>query len=158
MKFVTSAVVAVGFLAGGCATVTRGTTEDVVFSSEPSGAQMTTSLNHSCTTPCTIEIKRRDKFTATFRLGEQEKQVFVDTVVAGEGVAAGAGNILIGGLVGATVDVVTGAGVDHTPNPVHVVFDPIVEEPPEADPDAMPTPITEGEPLTETAATDTPQS
>ena len=101
-----------------CATVTRGSTEDVQFLSTPPGAVVKTTNGYNCQTPCTIKIDRRDTFTATFTLNGENRQVFVDTEVAGEGVAAGAGNILIGGIIGAGVDVATGAGLDHTPNPV----------------------------------------
>lgn len=115
-------VLSAALLASGCATVTRGTTEDVQFTSEPSGATVLTTTGHTCTTPCSFKIGRRDTFTATFTLGDQEKSVFVDTEVAGGGVAAGAGNVIIGGVVGLGVDVATGAGLNHTPNPVHAIF------------------------------------
>jgi hypothetical protein len=37
---------------------------------------------------------------------------------------ATAGNVIAGGLVGLGVDAVTGAGYEHTPNPVSVVLVP----------------------------------
>ncbi|MEM9097312.1 MAG: hypothetical protein AAGC79_02215, partial [Pseudomonadota bacterium] len=116
------AVLALTLLSSGCATITRGATEEVSFLSTPPGATVTTSLGIGCETPCTMDIKRRDTFEATFELNGESKTVFVDTEVAGGGVAGVAGNILLGGLVGATVDVATGAGLNHVPNPVEVVF------------------------------------
>lgn len=123
--FLTLALLGSAILVSGCATVTRGSSEDVQFNSTPSGATVTTSLGNSCVTPCTIEIGRRDTFTATFKLGDETREVFVDTQVAGEGVAvAGVGNALLGGVIGVGVDVATGAGLDHVPNPVVVDFTP----------------------------------
>lgn len=132
----------------GCATVTRGSTEDVQFTSNPQGATVTTTIGPSCVTPCTLKFSRRDTFTATFKLGEQTQEVFVDTQVATEGVAvAGVGNALIGGVIGVGVDVATGAGLDHVPNPVIVTFTP------EPEPSAPETPGTE-EAANEEAATE----
>ena len=37
----------------------------------------------------------------------------------------GGGNVLIGRLIGIGVDTVTGAALEHTPNPVSVILQPI---------------------------------
>jgi len=107
---------------GACATVTRGNSEDVRFTSEPSGATVTTSMGTSCVTPCKMDIKRKQSFFAAFRHGAETRQIKVMPKTSGEGVAAGAGNILAGGLVGIAVDAGTGANLDHMPNPVHADF------------------------------------
>ncbi len=117
-----AALAAVGALSA-CATVTRGSTEDVQFISNPPGATVKIGLGQSCVTPCFIKVERRDTFQAVFTLGDQTEQVFVDTEVAGGGVAGVAGNVLLGGVIGVGVDVATGAGLDHVPNPVVVTFD-----------------------------------
>lgn len=123
-------------LASACATVTRGSSEDVQFISNPPGATMKTSLGQSCITPCSIKIGRRDTFTATFTLGEHTRQVFVDTKVAQDAATAvGIGNAVAGGIVGVGVDVATGAGLDHVPNPVRVQFDDVEVKGPPAAPD-----------------------
>jgi hypothetical protein len=104
---------------GGCATAIRGTTNQVTFASEPSGAVMTTSLGHSCVTPCVIAIERNKTFEATFRKdGYQHAVVAVRTEVSREGGTSFAGNILAGGIIGMGVDAANGATLDHTPNPV----------------------------------------
>lgn len=122
-KLLPFALLGSAVLVSACATVTRGSSEDVQFISNPPGATVKTSLGNSCVTPCTMEIGRRDTFTATFTLDDQTREVFVDTEVAGEGVAAaGVGNALIGGVIGVGVDVATGAGLDHVPNPVVADF------------------------------------
>ncbi|QCI63146.1 translation initiation factor 2 [Phreatobacter stygius] len=104
---------------GGCATAIRGTTNQVHFTSEPSGAVVTTSLGHSCTAPCTMPMDRNKEFQVTFtRDGFQPAIIDVKTTVSREGGTSFAGNLLLGGLVGMGVDAVSGAALDHTPNPV----------------------------------------
>ncbi len=110
-----------------CATVTRGTTNQVTMASEPPGAEARTSLGHHCpSTPCTIEVARSSQFVATFSMpGHRDAQVPVATRVAGSGAAGFAGNILIGGIVGMGVDAATGATLEHYPNPVIGTLEPL---------------------------------
>ena len=111
-----------GLVLSGCATVTRGSNEDVMFTSVPTGAHVTTTNGYNCTTPCELKMKRKDKFVAAFRHDDQTRQVQVSTQVAGGGGAALAGNVIAGGVIGIGVDAATGASLNHTPNPVHVDF------------------------------------
>ena len=115
----------------GCATVVRGTTESVGFDSQPSGADVRLSTGLGCVTPCALVIKRNEEFIATFsKPGFRSQQVEVKTQLSGGGAAAGAGNILAGGVIGAGVDVATGAPLDHVPNPVTAVLEPEPQVPP----------------------------
>jgi hypothetical protein len=50
--------------------------------------------------------------------------------VVGGGVAATAGNVILGGVIGLGVDAATGAGFEHVPNPVNVVLQPEPPSPP----------------------------
>lgn len=111
-----------GLVLSGCATVTRGNTEDVMFTSVPTGATVTTTNGFNCTTPCSLKMKRKDKFVATFKEGGKTRQVKVTTEVSGGGGTALAGNVLAGGIIGIGVDAATGASLNHVPNPVHVDF------------------------------------
>ena len=110
---------------GGCATVTRGTTDIVQMRSAPNGAIATASTGQSCTTPCSITVGRKDEFSVHF-----EKPGFISQVVkvtaqaSGAGQAAVAGNLVVGGLVGLATDASTGAALDHVPNPVSVELRP----------------------------------
>ncbi|TBW32254.1 translation initiation factor 2 [Siculibacillus lacustris] len=115
---------------GGCATVTRGMSEQVNFTSEPSGAAVRTSIGLACpATPCTFDISRKSAFTAIFTLpGYVQQEINVTTDVAGNGAAGFAGNILLGGLIGMGTDVATGATLNHTPNPVNALMVPIPTE------------------------------
>jgi PEGA domain len=114
-----------------CATVTRGTTNQIQIRSEPAGAQVTTSLAHNCTTPCTISVNRREEFAVVFNLpGYREQRVEVKTQVAGAGAAGFVGNVIVGGVVGMGVDAVTGSTLEHLPNPVVVTLQRDVATPP----------------------------
>ena len=121
------AVLAGSLSLGACATVTRGTTEQITFDSTPP-AQMRTSTGLSCpTTPCTLDVSRKSEFIATFsKEGYESQDVMVQTRVAGAGAAGFAGNVLVGGLVGMGVDAATGSTLEHYPNPVKVSLVPLV--------------------------------
>ncbi|HMQ58399.1 MAG TPA: translation initiation factor 2 [Rhizobiaceae bacterium] len=104
----------------GCGTITRGTTEQVAIDVEPKDATVTTSLGLGCTAmPCSIKVPRKEEFTVTAsKPGYVTETVEVKTKVSGGGAASVAGNVLVGGVIGAGIDVHNGAGLDHDPNPV----------------------------------------
>jgi len=110
----------------GCATVTRGTSDQVQMRSAPSGAVATASTGEICTTPCAISVGRKDQFTVRFeKPGYIPQNVQVRTQASGAGEAAMAGNLIVGGLVGLATDASTGATLDHVPNPVSVTLKPV---------------------------------
>lgn len=121
------------FSLSACATVSRGSTEDVVINYSPKGATVTTTLNHKCAnSPCVVKVPRKDSFTVTAsKNGYESKSVHVGTEVSKKGAAGLAGNLLLGGVIGAGVDVATGAARDHTPNPVELHLLPIGKKPTE---------------------------
>ena len=112
----------------GCASVTRGTTENISISSTPSGAIAELSgLDNptNCVTPCVVVAKRSADITVTVTKEGYEPQVIPLTKeIPGSGAAGFAGNLLVGGLVGMGVDAATGAAQDHKPNPVIVTLQP----------------------------------
>jgi hypothetical protein len=123
--FAVAAATVLASLLGGCATVTRGTTNQIQIDSEPAGAAVRTSLNQTCTTPCTIQVSRKDEFTVIFsKPGFVDERVDVKTQIAGAGAAGFAGNVILGGVVGMGVDAATGATYEHVPNPVRAVLQP----------------------------------
>ena len=116
---------ALGFLLAGCATVTRGTTDQITVTTDPEGARVTTSLAQSCVSPCTFNVGRKDEFIVTVAEdGYKSQEVPVKTQLAGAGAAGFAGNILLGGVIGMGVDAATGSTLEHVPNPVHVALEP----------------------------------
>jgi hypothetical protein len=113
----------------GCASVTRGTTENISISSTPPGATAELSgLDNptACVTPCVVVAKRSADITVTINKEGYEQQVIPLTKeIPGSGAAGFAGNVLVGGLVGMGVDAYTGAAQDHKPNPVTVTLQPL---------------------------------
>jgi hypothetical protein len=126
MRISLLAIIAGSLSLGACATVTRGTTEQLTFDSEPPAA-MRTSTGLTCpTTPCTLQVDRKAEFIATFsKDGYESQNIMVQTRVAGSGAAGFAGNVLVGGLVGMGVDAPTGATLEHYPNPVTASLAPL---------------------------------
>jgi hypothetical protein len=104
-----------------CATVTRGTSQKYAIESTPSGADVALSTGQTCVTPCKLKLKRKHGFTATFtKAGYEPLRAQVKSKFSGGGAAMGAGNVLIGGVIGAAVDGSSGALNNLTPNPLKV--------------------------------------
>jgi hypothetical protein len=120
----------------GCASVTRGTTENISIATTPSGATADISgldAPTACVTPCVVQAKRNADITVSISKEGYEPQVIPLTKeIPGSGAAGFAGNILAGGLVGMGVDAVTGAALDHRPNPVIVTLQPAAPPAPPA--------------------------
>jgi len=118
--------IALALMAAGCATVTRGTTDQVQINSNPPEAQARTSMGFVCITPCTLQTGRKDEFTVIFtKPGYHTTEIPVRTQVAGAGAAGFAGNILLGGVIGMAADTATGAALEHFPNPVTITLVPL---------------------------------
>ena len=122
-------IVALCAVAGGCASVTRGTTENLTIVSTPPGAEATVSgLDNptACVTPCTVVVKRNADISVTVaKQGYEPQVVQLTKEIPAAGAAGFAGNVIVGGLVGMRVDAVTGAATDHKPNPVEVTLERI---------------------------------
>ena len=121
-------VVALSVMLGGCASVTRGTTENISISSTPSGVEAVVSgmeVPTTCTTPCSVVVKRNADISITFQKEGYEPQIVpLSRDIPTSGAAGFAGNLLLGGVVGMGVDAATGAATDHKPNPVIVTMQP----------------------------------
>ena len=112
--------------ASGCATVTRGTTESFVVESDPPGATVTSSTGWTCTTPCSVKVKRRSDFTLNVEKdGYETVTATVTSSIDGAGTAGMAGNVILGGLIGAGIDAGTGAMHSHKPNPLQISMQPV---------------------------------
>lgn len=116
------AISAASVLLAGCATITRGTNDVLVVNSTPSGAQVKMSDGQTCTgTPCTFKVPRKSELNVLVtKEGCKPQQVRVTNRVASGGGAAMAGNVLVGGIIGAGVDASSGAMLELIPNPVEV--------------------------------------
>ncbi|XUM20668.1 PEGA domain-containing protein [Bradyrhizobium oligotrophicum S58] len=127
------ALVALCAALGGCASVTRGTTETISVASTPSGAEASIAgleAPMTCTTPCSFVAKRNADISVTIEKPGYETQIIPLTKdIPATGAAGFAGNILAGGLIGMGVDAATGAATDHKPNPVIVTLQPRMAAP-----------------------------
>ena len=119
--------VVLAMLGSGCATVVRGTTENVTITANPPNAQIRTSLGHTCpASPCTVVVDRKTEFVAYAEApGYQPASLQVATRLGGGGAAGMVGNVVLGGVVGIGIDAVSGATLDHYPNPAHIELAPV---------------------------------
>lgn len=118
MKIKTAIVAAaIGLGLSGCATVMNGTKVDYESNSQPEGATVRFSNGTTCTTPCTLEQRRKDDLRADITLpGYKPTYVLIQSKLGG----AGFGNIIAGGIVGGIVDGSNGASNRLYPRPLIV--------------------------------------
>src|ERR1700739_892261 len=95
-------------LYSGCATMIRGTREDLQISSSPEGATAQLSDGEACTTPCVVNLKRETSLAITLsKDGCDSQTISVFPTLAG-------GGVLLGGII----DYGDGAVYALQPNPV----------------------------------------
>jgi hypothetical protein len=101
----------------GCATVMNGTKTPYTTSTTPNGATVKFSNGTSCTTPCKMEMRRKDDVRADITLpGYKPTYILIQSKLGG----ASFGNIILGGGVGAIVDGSNGSSNRLYPNPLVV--------------------------------------
>jgi hypothetical protein len=151
---------AASLLLPACATVTRGTSQKFNIETTPTAAEVSLSTGQQCVSPCKLKLKRKPGFTATVKkAGYQTQTLTIDSKLGGGGAVAGAGNILLGGVIGGIVDGTNGSMNNLTPNPLNVTLVPIATAEPVAAPaavEAAPAPVAEALPAGETAPSETP--
>lgn len=104
---------------GGCATVTRGTTQAWTVESKPIGATVSLSNGERCETPCTLKLKRKHPVAVQVcKAGYEVVDTTVQSEISAGGGTAMAGNVILGGLIGAGIDAGSGAMKDLRPNPL----------------------------------------
>lgn len=113
MKAVRFALVAVAAMnLAACATIVRGTEEQVSVNTDPVGAKVQFSSGVSCIGPCTIKAKRDQSLQLTIsKPGCATQTATMVPSLAGAGV-------ILGGLI----DYGTGAVYDLQPNPLTVTL------------------------------------
>jgi hypothetical protein len=127
----------------GCASITRGTKDNLQVTSVPSGAQVKLSTGQTGTTPVTFTLPRKKGLSVEVsKTGYTSQTIFVNSKFATGGGVALAGNALFGGLIGAGVDGLTGATLSLKPNPVSVNLIQVPSAPPVTLPE--PTPAAHG--------------
>jgi len=106
-----------GLSTSGCATIVKGTTQDIPISSDPAGARITIDGRPSGTTPTKVTMDRKHSHMVTLEAENYEVENIAVTNSMGGAVA---GNIIAGGLVGWGVDAVSGAQYNLHPDTVTV--------------------------------------
>ena len=107
----------------GCATTIHGTTETIEIDSTPQGATVRILPDEiTVTTPAEVELPRKHPHTLLVSLdGHVSRILFIDRITSG----ATYGNILIGGMIGTSVDASSGGAFDLEPDDLDIVLKPI---------------------------------
>ena len=99
-------------LVAGCATIIRGTEQEVSINTNPVGATVQFSNGQTCTSPCTIKSARSQSLMITVsKPGCNTQTATMMPTLAG-------GGVLLGGLI----DYGTGAVYDLQPNPLNLTL------------------------------------
>lgn len=131
-QILSTLLLAVLVLASGCASVTRGTKDKLKVVSEPAGASIKLSTGQTGITPATFVLPRKKGVVVELsKPGYEAQAVIVSSKFSGTGGAALAGNVLIGGLIGAGIDGLSGATLSLKPNPVSVTLQPVASASPD---------------------------
>jgi len=110
----------------GCGTLIHGTSQDVVCVSNPAGALVRTADGTTCTTPCTVKLKRTKDNSLTM---EREGYEPVILPVHSSLSKTSAGEVLLpGGLICWGIDLASGAAFHLRPERVDVSLKPSTNE------------------------------
>src|SRR5688500_5657312 len=102
----------------GCATVVRGTTDNVRIETNPPGANVHLSTGDTGVTPVSFNLPRKHPITVELeKAGFEKVTMTLNPTRSKQGSIATAGNAFIGGAVGSAIDSSTGAALDLQPNP-----------------------------------------
>lgn len=106
----------------GCATIIKGTTQNIPVASDPTGADVTVDAQLYGQTPIDLSVKRkRDHLVTISKEGYHSKSIPIVKSVGG----AVWGNIVAGGLIGWGIDASTGAQYNLTPESISVKLEPL---------------------------------
>ena len=128
----------VAVLCSGCASITRGSKEVLVIDSTPQDADIRLSTGLVGKTPASFQVPRSDTITVFItKPGYKDRTIIVQAEIGNGGGVAMAGNVFLGGIIGAGVDAGTGAMYEHKPNPLLITLEridaPAATPPPVAD-------------------------
>lgn len=131
----TLVVIMIAAFGSGCATVTAGTSAQVTFHSVPEGAKVQVETTkqgkyYTTTTPGTLKLPKKSSYLVQYeKEGFHTVTAAVDRKIGRATAGSLVGNALIGGVIGATVDTITGANM-NLPKEVRVEMTPVAETAP----------------------------
>ena len=119
----TTFLLALSSVVSGCATIVHlGGNEELNVSSEPAGAKVVIDGTERGVTPLATKVERKkDHAVVLTKEGFEENQSRVESHLSWWV----AGNVILGGLVGILVDVLSGGGYTIEPDAVAVTLKPI---------------------------------
>jgi PEGA domain-containing protein len=117
-------------LLSGCATVFRGDSENISFTSNPTGAEVTLSSGQHCIAPCSLVVTRKGPIYVTYEMyGHKPFKTALPATIDGGSVAGfTAFNLVMLPIVNDVVDYNTRANYSRKPNPLHVEMIEITSE------------------------------
>ncbi|HEX2836562.1 MAG TPA: PEGA domain-containing protein [Phycisphaerales bacterium] len=123
MRFVpVLAAVTMAFMAGGCATIVNGKTQEVPIATIPPGATVCIDSSQTVITPASVNLRRnKDYILTVMKDGYHPQTVQITGVLSGWL----AGNLLFGGIIGGGIDAATGAGFTLTPDKIAITMVPL---------------------------------
>jgi len=118
------ALLALSIATTGCATIIKGTSQDVSVSSTPAGASVLIRSNAGAdvfqgTTPASAKLAKKREYTVTVsNPGYEDVRVAITQSFEGWFI----GNLLCGGIIGGVIDAVDGAMWNLEPNMINVTL------------------------------------
>ena len=109
----------------GCATIMSGSKQEIPVNSEPPGAKVTADDGTSIITPGKLVLERKNSHTLVAEYADYETQQQVLKPKLNNWVW---GNILIGGIIGLVIDIVSGSVNELKPKEVQFNFGQTPEE------------------------------
>jgi len=130
MAFVVLMPVIIAITLLSCASITRGTQEALVINTKPAGASVKIKKGEKILfqglTPTAAKLERKGNYIVLIeKEGYEPLIVNVTNQVSNEGGAGMAGNICLGGCIGAGIDSASGAMLELKPNPINADLEPL---------------------------------
>jgi hypothetical protein len=108
-------------LLSGCATIIKGSHQDIPVATDPSNASVFVDGVRQGYTPTKLNLARKASYVVTLELdGHESESITIKPSIGG----AVAGNIIAGGLIGWGVDAGTGAQYNLHPDTINVRLRP----------------------------------
>lgn len=119
--FLIAVIIVFGQLTG-CATIVKGTTQQIPVASDPPGAEVTADGQLIGQAPVTVTLERkRDHLITVSKEGYSQKSIAITKSTGG----AVWGNLLAGGLIGWGIDATSGAQYNLSPESISVQLTPV---------------------------------